>query len=254
LLKNKILTVSSLLREGGPRSLFDYLWLRLQVLTKEHKQKVRLDGCTFDLAGIPNGSTKLQLITNKYEWAERHAILRYLRRDIPVIELGGSMGVVACVTNKILKDPTAHVVVEANPLAIPRLEQNRRVNGRRFEIVNRAIAYGTDSVTFRPSTEMAGSSITRPGDEPPVTVPTVALGELAHDRGFKRFSLVCDIEGLEYDLVCQEAEVLRNADTIIMETHARFIGEEKFRDMMARLEQLGFGIVAQIGFVVVLQQ
>lgn len=254
LLKNKLSTVSRLLGEGGWRSLFDYLWLRLQVLTKEHKQKVRLDGCTFDLAGITNGSTRIQLITNKYESAERHAIVRYLRRDIPVIELGGSMGVVACVTNKLLKDPTAHVVVEANPLAIPRLEQNRKLNGRRFEIVSRAIAYGADSVTFCPSTEMAGTSITRAGDQPPVTVPTVSLGELARDRGFKRFNLVCDIEGLEYDLVCHEADVLRNADTIIMETHARYIGEEKFLAMMTKLEQLGFRIVEQIGFVVILQQ
>ncbi len=34
-----------------------------------------------------------------------------------------------------------------------------------IEIVNRAIAYGADSVTFRPSSDMAGSSITRAGDE-----------------------------------------------------------------------------------------
>jgi FkbM family methyltransferase len=254
LLKNKISTVSGLLRASGPRGLFDYLWLRLQVLTKEHKAKIRLDGCTFDMTGIPNGSTKLQMITNKYESEERHAVLRYLKRDIPVIELGGSMGVVACVTNKLLKDPTAHVVVEANPLVIPRLERNRKLNGRGFEIVNRAIAYGTNSVTFSPSSQQAGSSLTRPGDEPPVTVPTVTLGELAHDRGFKRFSLVCDIEGLEDDLVTHEADVLKNADTIIMETHARFIGEEKLGVMMTRLKQLGFKVVAQFGFVVVLQQ
>ena len=252
--KNKISTVSNLLREGGPKGLFDYLWLRLQVLTKEHKQQVRLDRCTFDLAGVTDDSTRIELITNKYESAERHAVVRYLRRDLPVIELGGSMGVVACVTNKLLTDPTAHVVVEANPLAIPRLEHNRKLNGCRFEIVNRAIAYGADSVTFRPSSDMAGSSITRAGDEEPVTVSTVALGDLVHDRGFNRFSLVCDIEGLEYDLVCQEADVLRNADTIIMETHARYIGEEKFRAMMKKLEELGFRIVEQIGFVVVLQQ
>jgi FkbM family methyltransferase len=239
LLKNKISTISNLVREGGPKSFFAYLWLRLQVLTKEHQQQVRLDGCTFDLAGVTDDSTR---------------IVRYLRRDLPVIEFGGSMGVVACVTNKRLTDPTAHVVVEANPLAIPRLEYNRKLNGCRFEIVNRAVAYGADSVTFRPSSDLAGSSITRDGDEPPVTVPTVALGDLAHDRGFNRFGLVCDIEGLEYDLVCQEADVLRNADTIIMETHARYIGEEKFGAMMTKLEQLGFRIVEQIGFVVVLQQ
>jgi hypothetical protein len=65
---------------------------------------------------------------------------------------------------------------------------------------------------------------------------------------------VCDIEGLEYDLVCQEGDVLKQADTIIMETHARYIGADKFRDMMAKLKDLGFTIVEEIGFVVVLQQ
>jgi hypothetical protein len=86
------------------------------------------------------------------------------------------------------------------------LALNRKLNGRQFEILNRAIAYEAASVTFRPSTDLAGSSITRAGDQSPVTVDTVALGEVVDDRGFKRFNLVCDIEGLEYDLVCQETE------------------------------------------------
>ena len=120
--------------------------------------------------------------------------------------------------------------------------------------MNRAIAYGTPSVTFSPSSDLAGSSITRAGDQSPVTVDTVGLADLVHDRGFGRFNLVCDIEGLEYDLVCREAEVLMQADTVILETHARFIGEEKFRTMMTTLDELGFRIVEQIGFVMVLQQ
>jgi FkbM family methyltransferase len=254
MLKNKLSTAYRLFREAGIKNLYDYLWLRLQVWAKGRKNEVRLGTCIFNLAGITNDSIRIELITNKYESAERHAVARYLKRDIPVIELGGSMGVVACVTNRLLLDPTAHVVVEANPMAIPQLELNRKLNGRQFEIVNRAIAYGVDSVTFRPSTNLAGSSNTRDGDQSPVTVNTVSLGDLVHDRGFKRFNLVCDIEGLEYDLVCQELDVLENADTIIMETHARYIGEEKFGVMMTKLEGLGLKVVDQIGFVVVLQQ
>jgi FkbM family methyltransferase len=254
MLKNKASTAYRLFREGGIKNLCDYAWLRLQVWAKGRKNEVRLDTCVFNLAGITNDSIRIELITNRYESAERHAVVRYLKRDIPVVELGGSMGVVACVTNKLLIDPTLHVVVEANPMAIPQLELNRKLNGRQFEIVNRAIAYGVDSVTFRPSTDLAGSSITRDGDQSPVTVNTVSLGALVHDRGFKRFNLVCDIEGLEYDLVCQEPAVLKNADTIIRETHARYIGEEKFGVMMTKLQELGLKIVDQIGFVVVLQQ
>jgi hypothetical protein len=89
----------------GVKSLYDYSRLRLRVLAKGNKKQMSLDNCTFDLTGVANDSIRLELITNQYELPERHAVVRYLRRDLPVIELGGSMGVVACVTNKLLTDP-----------------------------------------------------------------------------------------------------------------------------------------------------
>jgi FkbM family methyltransferase len=253
MLKKKWMTARGLFREGGIRGVYEYSWRRLQVLAKGHKNEIRIDRCTISLRGVADSATRIELIIGTYEAAERQAVNRYLRRAVPVVELGGSMGVVACVTNKLLQDRTAHVVVEANPLAIPYLERNRQLNRCQFEVVNRAIAYGVDTITFRPATGMAGSSITRAGDQAPVTVPATQLGELVKAHGFDRFTLVCDIEGLEYDLICQEAEVLKNADTLIMETHARFIGEDKLRMMMNKLEELGFRLVEQIGFVVVLQ-
>ncbi len=88
----------------------------------------------------------------------------------------------------------------------------------------------------------------------PVTVQTARLGDLARERGFNRFTLICDIEGVEYDLVFQETEVLKSADTIIMETHDRFIGADKTRLMMDKLAGLGFRLVEETEFVVVLRQ
>jgi FkbM family methyltransferase len=251
---NKAVTAYRLFQDGGLRSLYGHSWLRLQNLTKAHRKKVSFDGCTFSLQGIVDESMRAQLFTNNYEAEERRAVARYLRRDLPVVELGGSMGVVACVTNRLLINQKAHLVVEANPLAIPHLELNRKLNHCKFEIVNRAIAYGVDSVTFRPSSSLCGNSITADGDLPPVTVETVQLGELVRTRDFRRFNLVCDIEGLEYDLVCQESEVLKMADTIIMETHARYFGEDKLRFMMSKLQDLGFNLVEETGFVVVLRK
>jgi FkbM family methyltransferase len=251
---NKAVTAYRLFQDGGLRSLYGHSWLRLQNLTKAHRKKVSFDGCTFSLQGIVDESMRAQLFTNNYEAEERRAVARYLRRDLPVVELGGSMGVVACVTNRLLINKKAHLVVEANPLAIPHLELNRKLNHCKFEIVNRAIAYGVDSVTFRPSSSLCGNSITADGDLPPVTVETVQLGELVRTRDFRRFNLVCDIEGLEYDLVCQESEVLKMADTIIMETHARYFGEVKLRFMMSKLQDLGFNLVEETGFVVVLRK
>ena len=146
----KTATAYKLFQEGGARSVFEHSWLRLQLLTGKHRKKIRFDGCVFSLEGITDESMRAQLFTNNYEVEERRAVARYLRRDLPVVELGGSMGVVACVSNKLLKNKAAHLVVEANPLAIPHLELNRNLNRCQFEIINRAIAYGVDSVTFRP--------------------------------------------------------------------------------------------------------
>ncbi len=249
MLGKKVDTVRRLWREEGLPAVVSYGWLRLRI----RQSSVRLDHSRFGLTGI-HGVSKIAMLKNDYELPERTAIARYLRRDLPVVELGGSIGVVACVTNRLLKDRTAHLVVEANPLAIPHLEGNRRRNRCKFEIVNRAIAYGADTVTFRPSSNMCGNSITGEGDEPAVTVPTTQLGDLVRERGFEQFTLVCDIEGLECDLVSHEAEVLRNAHTIIMETHARLIGVAHTSSMMTRLQELGFRVIDETGFVGVLQR
>src|SRR5258708_33028053 len=110
------------------------------------------------------------------------------------------MGVVECVINRPLRSTAAHVVVEANPLVIPQLEVNRALNRCQFEIVNRAIAYEMESVTFRPSSNVCVSSITAAGDPSPVTVQTNRVRESVRDRGFARFNLICDTTGLVDDM------------------------------------------------------
>ena len=67
---------------------------------------------------------------------------------MPVIELGGSIGVVACITNCLLADPAKHIVVEPNAALIPLLEENRRRNDCGFTILPYAYAYGSDEVMF----------------------------------------------------------------------------------------------------------
>jgi FkbM family methyltransferase len=254
MLRKKIETACTLYRNGGVKNVYEHSRLIWQIKTKADKPEVRLSRCKFNLDQIADFPTKVELIMNKYEAPERWAVARYVRPELPVVELGGSMGVVACVTNRLLKNPAAHVVVEANPLVIPQLDLNRMLNRGRFEIVNRAIAYGMESVTFRPSSNVCISSITAAGDQAPVTVKTIELKDIVRDRGYTRFNLICDIEGLEYDLVVHESGVLKNADTIIQETHARFIGEDKNSLMMSKLEDAGFRIVKEIGYVVVLRQ
>lgn len=254
MLKKKFLTAYRLFREHGLVYTLDYAWLMLQFAAKQHRTKVVVDGCTFGLNGISPGMSKVNLLAGRFEKPERRSVARHLRRDLPVVELGGSIGVVACVTNKLLKNPTAHLVVEANPQVLPHLQQNKEANGCEFEITNRAIAYGSGFITLQPSSDICGSSVLVAGDQPAVTVETARLGDLVRDRGFTNFTLICDIEGQEYEMVLNEPDTLKSATMIILETHARMIGEDKVRSMMDRLRHLGFKLIDQNGFVVVLQQ
>jgi FkbM family methyltransferase len=146
-------------------------------------------------------------------------------------------------------------VVEANPLAIPLLAEIRDDNQCKFEILNRAIAYEKPSVTFRPNFNLCANSLQQKGQkEEWVTVAATTLRDIVDERKFDSFSLIGDIEGYEFDVVLNDAEVLRKASTIILETHARFIGEAKTAQLLTRLEDLGFKVVDQEASVVVLKQ
>ena len=253
-MKNLFIRLGQILKTEGLLGVLDHAWIKLELFAKRNRTRVTIDGCTFVLDDVPVHTTRVDLLTSRYEREERRAVIRHLPRKMPVVELGGSLGVVACLTNRLLADPTAHVVVEANPLVIPHLVRNKELNQCQFEIVNKAIAYGTPSVTFSPAIDSFGSSTVRNGEGETVTVDAVRLGDLVHDRGFTGFTLICDIEGLEYEVVCEEPQIMREASLIIMETHARLIGEDKVQSMMNKLHYLGYRVIERRGFVIVLQR
>jgi len=257
-LKRIIGTLRLLIHENGVGGAFlairDRIQLERKLFPYRNMESVNLNGSIFDVTGLPHVSLKLALLTKTYEDFERRAVLQYLRPDLPVIELGGCIGVVACITNKLLRDSSAHVVVEANPNVLSHLNDNRARNACEFEVLNAAIAYDKEFVTFVPSMDFWGSSLEQKNGGEPVTVKTVRLKDIVSQRNFKSFNLICDIEGYEYDLVRHEVEILENADTIIIETHARMIGERKTAELLDSLQRMGFKTVLQDSFVYVLRR
>src|SRR5262249_50614366 len=95
------------------------------------------EGMTFE---IPKEHTDLAMrgkfTADTYELPERALAKRHLPPTATVLELGGCIGVVACVINHILQQPRRHVVVEGNPSIIPVLKRNRDLNGCAFQIVH----------------------------------------------------------------------------------------------------------------------
>ena len=207
---------------------------------------VRIDGCRFGLEHeVITPALEHLLLTGKHEAPERALIRRHLNPDLPLVELGGAIGVVSCIANAILRDPSRHVVVEANPALLPVLEANRRRNGSGFSIVHRALAYGAPAVSFSVAADVLASSARVTGSDS-VTVPATTLRDLLRQHRFSRCNLVCDIEGTELDLVREEAGVLATAvEVLIMEVHDRIVGVGPCAEMLRSLERLGFERVGQ---------
>ena len=182
------------------------------------KGSTSIGGCRFDVSSplVPCYLAG-ELMLGHYENAERRLLKRFLDPTLPVIELGGSSGIVSCLTNRALTNPRAHVVVEANPHLLPLLERNRSLNRGQFEIVHAAIAYGVPCVSFMTDHSLLGNKVSADG---PVTVNTTSLAALIHARDWEACTLLCDIEGAEADMVDHDAAIIaERVHWIMMETH-----------------------------------
>ncbi|MHB8599045.1 MAG: FkbM family methyltransferase [Ktedonobacteraceae bacterium] len=182
--------------------------------------RTRLNGISYDLDNplLPEFFKGL-IVVDLYEKDERQVIEEYLPLDEPVIELGASIGVVSCMVNRRLKAPDKHVVVEANPELIRTLTKNRDINGCQFAIIEAAIGYGSETVTFFSNGMSLVGSIYLGGGEK-WEVRTRTLQSIAEEAKFDRFTLICDIEGSEIGMLENEMDFIReHVGTLLMETH-----------------------------------
>jgi Met-10+ like-protein len=119
---------------------------------------VNIDGSQF---GVNSKAIirKNRFLFNRYERTQRDALAKYLDPSLPIVEFGAGIGVVSCVANKRLKDPTRHIAIEANPDLLALLVENRNRNGCLFTVLNQAVAYGRDEVFLYRSPNFTSSSI-----------------------------------------------------------------------------------------------
>jgi FkbM family methyltransferase len=254
----KLHAAVQLLRDAGPRRFLSFIggrmWVTIQILLRGGSRTVVIDGCQFPLRGLPNNSMKLALLTGSYEAPERSAVRKYIQPDWGVVELGACIGVLSCLTNKLLRNPRAHVVVEINPLVLPHLQANRERNGCSFRVLHAALAYDEEQVSFKPHLEFWGNFLGQGGRRPAVSVPVTQLRRIVEEERFEEFAVICDVEGQEFELLEHEIETLRRASLIIMELHPGMIGEENTEKILTTLTQEGFQTKKEAADVVVFKR
>lgn len=217
--------------------------------------RVALDGLVFDLSAREiRTDLKSYFRRGEYEAGERRLAIKYLPRDKALIELGGCVGVVSCLINRHLEDPSRHWVLEANPAMLATLQRNRDTNGASFEVLNTALAYAGPFVDFEVDDAFVGSRVSR---SPPdsltstIRVPATTLQTLASELGLHSFNVLCDIEGIECELIENETPLLKNyVGWLVMEEHPRIVGDSAFQKMHAALHAAGFEPIEKCGDVV----
>lgn len=166
-----------------------------------------------------------RFLLRRYERPECRLSRKFIPRDATVLELGGCLGVVACMVNRRLADPRRHVVLEPHPLILPLLEANRSRNGCDFTVRQQIIA-NTNGVTFYlRDPYIAGSSTMRTSDRH-VVVPTTTIGKLESETGLSFDTLLVDIEGGEHALFIENESLLGRVRAVIVEMHPHIIGDE----------------------------
>lgn len=259
-------TATSIVGPPRPNNFLSRVWRRLQAWKTRFQMDNRLVGRLIELRGnrvrlhglrisvdnpLISRGHKSTIAFGIYELGEIDCVKRYLNPDDAVLELGGSIGVVSCLTNRLLARPERHLVVEANPVLVPTLKANAELNGCRFTVIEAAAGSREPSVQFSMPPHFLMGRVDG-ADGHVVNVPSVRLADLAAKLG-RPFVLICDIEGAEIGVVDLEMETLRkSARLIIMEIHEHYTGEENAQ-MMHALADNGFELLDRVHDVVVLR-
>ena len=216
-----------------------------------------MDGVNFTMPLGSHPSPRRAVLRGDYELNERQLIAAHLPPDLPVIELGGSYGIVSHAIRKRLAPTATLVVVEANPTMIPTCRANVALGGSpdRTHVVQAALAYGDTRVRFRLTANVHTSHLVFDGATGPdiVDVPSATLDSLRRSHGLTGpFSLVCDIEGAELLLLRNDAAAMADCAMVIMETHPPVYPAMggTADEVTRRLADLGFVPFARMGDVI----
>jgi len=199
---------------------------------------------------------KAALLARAYESGEYRFVRSYLPRDCDVIELGGSLGVISCSIRKHILPDQRQVVIEADPRLARILRGNLARNGcdRNIDVVETAISYGGDTVSFGLGETSVSGRVALPGSTlDTIEVPATTLGKLVDRFALRDFAVVSDIEGVEWQIVENDLDTLKRARVLVLELHDSD-GYGSYQDLLAKLlATQAFELIDQYGPVVVLR-
>ena len=198
-------------------------------------------------SNLIKGRVKASLFWGLYESAEARLIKKYISTlNVPLVELGASIGAVSSLLNhyKNKSLPSFHVEADARfiPLLSNNLDRNRAQN---WKAINALVA--DDGFTFQiGSNNTVGRVVPATGVKDELCE---SLSSLLTKFSLTDFFLISDIEGAEAFFLFQDAHALDNCKGLIIELHEVAIQDKLYsiEDMVSAIEKKGFNIVERHG-------
>lgn len=190
----------------------------------------------FDLTDI---KFRGQFPIDFYEKQERRYLKQYLPKNATVLELGACLGVVSCITNRLLEHPERHVVVEANPNVVPIIEENKRRNQCSFQIEHCMVSSRAVNEFFIGKTILMSSN--RRQSATKISVAGKTIADLEREHGMRFDALVMDIEGGELDFLRENRDKLKELNVVFMEVHPHpeILSQEDVAECLSILTESG---------------
>ena len=197
-----------------------------RLLAFAFRDRISCQGCVIDTSSdIVTPKVKAMLFWRIYESAEIRFVRQYLNRDLDVIELGSSLGVVTCQIRKRMSGSHRLVSIEAHPELARQVKSNLRINGldKKVSVINKAIAYHpsqrkTAFYVFSGS-NLTGHIAERQNGARGLKVEATTLSQIIDENGISAYALVSDIEGAEAGFIIHDQEALKKCRQIIIELH-----------------------------------
>ena len=207
------------------------------------RNKIPHRGCRIETPIDGDPRVNALLFWGMYESAEIRFVRRYLGDDLDVVELGSSLGGVACEIAKKLAGRRTLVCVEANGQIFPMLQGNVASNAphQKVRFVQGAIDYsGNDWVEFSLGDSTLSSKLDGGGTGAPekLTVPAMGLSRVVAENEIGDYALVADIEGAEAGLFARDTQALSRCRKMIIELHETSYDGKKYlvEDLIGLIE------------------
>ncbi len=156
-----------------------------------------------------------------YESAELRLIAKYLNKQLPVVELGSSLGIVSSFVNMIIKKETPFIGIEANPYLISYIKENIQTHAPEklnYQIIQAAVGYGNSNevsmAISKNNTANSINTITNTGANI-VQVKRRTLSDIVEQES----TLICDIEGSEIEILQNDKQALLLCKCLFIELH-----------------------------------